>query len=91
MKRLFKIFMWCAVAICMLKACHMNYVCDVVSNIPPEIRNRIIEEHPECMDLDLLAKFWETKGDSLVSEIAQEQEYERELTEYLRNHPEDNN
>ena len=69
----------------------MNYVCDVVDSIPKEIRERIITEHPECANIDLLVKFWETKGDSLVSEIVQEQIYDCELTEYLKLHPEENN
>ena len=51
----------------------------------------IITEHPECANIDLLVKFWETKGDSLVSEIVQEQIYDCELTEYLKLHPEENN
>ena len=74
-----------------LKACRLNYVCDVVDSIPKEIRERIITEHPECANIDLLVKFWETKGDSLVSEIVQEQIYDCELTEYLKLHPEENN
>ena len=66
-------------------------LCVRCSRIPKEIRERIITEHPECANIDLLVKFWETKGDSLVSEIVQEQIYDCELTEYLKLHPEENN
>lgn len=81
----------CVIVILTLKACRLNYVCDVVDSIPKEIRERIITEHPECANIDLLVKFWETIGDSLVSEIAKEQIYDCELTEYLKLHPEENN
>ena len=79
-----------AAAILMLKACQMEYACNVVDSIPEEIRERIIAENPECSDIDALAAYWLTNGDSLVAEIEAEQEYERELEEYLSNHPEDN-
>lgn len=81
------------VAICvvvMSKACQMEYACNVVDSIPCEIRERIIEENPECVNIDVLAEYWIANGDSLVAEIEAEQEYERELEEYLSNHPEDN-
>lgn len=80
------------VAICVIvmpKACQMEYACDVVDSIPSEIRERIVEENPECVNVDVLAEYWIAKGDSLVAEIAAEQEYERELEEYLNNHPEE--
>ncbi len=79
------------VAICvvvMSKACQMEYACNVVDSIPCEIRERIIEENPECVNIDVLAEYWIANGDSLVAEIEAEQEYERELEEYLSNHPE---
>ena len=91
MKKLFKIIVGCVIVVLTLKTCHLNYVCDVVDSIPKEIRERIVTEHPECADIDLLVKFWETKGDSLVSEIVQEQIYDCELIEYLKHHPEENN
>ena len=91
MKKIFKVIVGCVIVILTLKACRLNYVCDVVDSIPKEIRERIITEHPECANIDLLVKFWETKGDSLVSEIVQEQIYDCELTEYLKLHPEENN
>ena len=74
----------------MSKACQMEYACNVVDSIPCEIRERIIEENPECVNIDVLAEYWIANGDSLVAEIEAEQEYERELEEYLSNHPEDN-
>lgn len=80
------------VAICvvvMSKACQMEYACNVVDSIPCEIRERIIEENPECVNIDVLAEYWIANGDSLVAEIEAEQEYERELEEYLSNHPEE--
>ena len=80
------------VAICivvMSKACQMEYACNVVDSIPCEIRERIIEENPECVNIDVLAEYWIANGDSLVVEIEAEQEYERELEEYLSNHPEE--
>lgn len=79
------------VAICvvvMSKACQMEYACNVVDSIPCEIRERIIEENPECVNIDVLAEYWIANGDSLVAVIEAEQEYERELEEYLSNHPE---
>ena len=91
MKKIFKVIVGCVIVILTLKACRLNYVCDVVDSIPKEIRERIITEHPECANIDLLVKFWETKGDSLVSEIAKEQIYDCELTESLKLHPEENN
>ena len=91
MKKIFYVIVVCVIVKLTLKACRLNYVCDVVDSIPKEIRERIITEHPECANIDLLVKFWETKGDSLVSEIVQEQIYDCELTEYLKLHPEENN
>ena len=78
-----------AAAVFMLKACQMEYACNVVDSIPCEIRERIIEENPECVNIDVLAEYWIANGDSLVAEIETEQEYERELEEYLSNHPEE--
>lgn len=80
-----KIIAGCAFAIFMIKACQMDYTCNVVDSIPYEIRERIIAEHPECVDIDVLADFWITKGDSLVAEIAKEQE----LEEYWATLPEE--
>ena len=82
----------------------MHWKCTAVKNVSNEkdiqsnrgmcycyTNIKIITEHPECANIDLLVKFWETKGDSLVSEIAKEQIYDCELTEYLKLHPEENN
>ena len=93
MKRFCKIILGIALTILMVRACQMEYVCDVVDSIPPEIKERILNHHPECVDIDVLADFWVNKGDSIVAEIIAEQEYERELKEYLQQHPEewDNN
>lgn len=74
--------------ILMVRACQMEYVCDVVDSIPPEIRERILNNHPECVDIDVLADFWVNKGDSIVAEIVAEQEYERELQDYIKNNNE---
>lgn len=60
MKKIFKVIVGCVIVILTLKACRLNYVCDVVDSIPKEIRERIITEHPECANIDLLVKFWET-------------------------------
>lgn len=90
MKKIFKVIVGCVIVILTLKACRLNYVCDVVDSIPKEIRAHNYRAS-ECANIDLLVKFWETKGDSLVSEIAKEQIYDCELTEYLKLHPEENN
>lgn len=89
MKEIGKVIMWVSFMALMVKACHMNYICDVVDSIPEEIRERIIEENPRCVDVDVLAEYWKTKGDSLILEIAAEQEYEREWGEYIKAHPEE--
>ena len=86
MKKILKTVFSIILVLLMIRACQMEYVCDVVDSIPKEIQNRIIESHPECADIDLLAEFWIEKGDSIVAEIAAEQEYERELQEYLETH-----
>ena len=91
MNKIFNVIVGCVIGILTFQACRVNYVCDVVDSIPKVIRERIITEHPECANIELLVKFWETKGDSLVSEIVQEQIYDCELTEYLKLHPEENN
>lgn len=93
MKQICKITLGIVLAAMMMRACQMEYVCDVVDSIPPEIRERILNDHPECVDIDVLADFWVNKGDSIVTEIVAEQEYERDLREYLQQHPEewDNN
>lgn len=85
MKQICKIILGIVLAAMMMRACQMEYVCDVVDSIPPEIRERILNDHPECVDIDVLADFWVNKGDSIVAEIVAEQEYERELQEYLKN------
>ena len=69
MKKIFKVIVGCVIVILTLKACRLNYVCDVVDSIPKEIRERIITEHPECANIDLLVKFWETIGDSLFLKL----------------------
>lgn len=83
--KLLKYILIAVSAVFMLKACQMEYTCNVVDSIPEEIRERIIAENPECSDIDILAEYWLTNGDSLVAEIEAEQEYERELEEYLNN------
>lgn len=88
MKRFCKIILGIALTILMVRACQMEYVCDVVDSIPPEIRERILNNHPECVDIDVLADFWVNKGDSIVAEIVAEQEYERELQDYIKNNNE---
>lgn len=88
MKRFCKIILGIALIILMVRACQMEYVCDVVDSIPPEIRERILNNHPECVDIDVLADFWVNKGDSIVAEIVAEQEYERELQDYIKNNNE---
>lgn len=88
MKRFCKIILGIALTILMVRACQMEYVCDVVDSIPPEIRERILNNHPECVDIDVLADFWANKGDSIVAEIIAEQEYERELQDYIKNNNE---
>ena len=59
MKKIFKVIVGCVIVILTLKACRLNYVCDVVDSIPKEIRERIITEHPECANIDLLVKLKE--------------------------------
>lgn len=88
MKRFYKIILGIALTILMVRACQMEYVCDVVDSIPPEIKERILDHHPECVDIDVLADFWVNKGDSIVAEIVAEQEYERELQDYIKNNNE---
>ena len=83
--KLLKYILIAVSAVFMLKACQMEYACNVVDSIPCEIRERIIEENPECVNIDVLAEYWIANGDSLVAEIEAEQEYERELEEYLNN------
>ena len=51
MKKIFKVIVGCVIVILTLKACRLNYVCDVVDSIPKEIRERIITEHPECANI----------------------------------------
>lgn len=85
MKQICKIVLGIVLVVMIIRACQMEYVCDVVDSIPPEIRERILNDHPECVDIDVLADFWVNKGDSIVAEIVAEQEYERELQEYLKN------
>lgn len=85
MKRICKIVLGIVLAILMVRACQMEYVCDVVDSIPHDIKERILNDHPECVDIDVLADFWVNKGDSIVAEIVAEQEYERELQDYIKN------
>lgn len=93
MNKIFKAAFAIIFILIMVKACRMEYVCNIVDSIPPHIKERILAHHPECADIDVLADFWINKGDSIVSEIVEEQKYERELKEYLQQHPEewDNN
>nr|DAK92079.1 MAG TPA: BLM protein [Caudoviricetes sp.] len=93
MKQICKIVLGIVLAVMIIRACQMEYVCDVVDSIPYDIKERILNDHPECADIDVLADFWVNKGDSIVAEIVAEQEYEKELREYLQQHPEewDNN
>ena len=88
MKQFCKIILGIALTILMIRACQMEYACDVVESIPPEIKERILDHHPECVDIDVLADFWVNKGDSIVDEIVAEQEYERELQDYIKNNNE---
>lgn len=85
MKQFCKIILGIALTILMIRACQMEYACDVVESIPPEIKERILDHHPECVDIDVLADFWVNKGDSIVDEIVAEQEYEQELQDYINN------
>ena len=78
-KRALKAIVFTLFAIVMLRACMLEYYCNIVDTIPDEIKERIIHEHPECVEIKNLAEFWIEHGDSLVSEIAMEQEYELEL------------
>lgn len=87
MKHFVKIVLGIALSIMMVRACQKEYVCDVVDSIPSDIKEQIIRNHPECVDIDILAEYWTSKGDSIVAEMVAEQEYERDLTEYLRKHP----
>lgn len=93
MKQICKIVLGIVLVVMIIRACQMEYVCDVVDSIPHDIKERILNDHPECVDIDVLADFWINKGDSIVAEIVAEQEYEKELREYLQQHPEewDNN
>ena len=43
MKKIFKVIVGCVIVILTLKACRLNYVCDVVDSIPKEIREKIFE------------------------------------------------
>lgn len=85
MKQICKIVLGIVLVVMIIRACQMEYVCDVVDSIPHDIKERILNDHPECVDIDVLADFWVNKGDSIVAEIVAEQEYERELQEYLKN------
>lgn len=85
MKQICKIVLGIVLVVMIIRACQMEYVCDVVDSIPHDIKERILNDHPECVDIDVLADFWINKGDSIVAEIVAEQEYDRELQEYLKN------
>lgn len=88
MKQICKIVLGIVLAVMIIRACQMEYVCDVVDSIPHDIKERILNDHPECVDIDVLADFWVNKGDSIVAEIVAEQEYERELQDYIKNNNE---
>ena len=88
MKQICKIVLGIVLVIMIIRACQMEYVCDVVDSIPHDIKERILNDHPECVDIDVLADFWVNKGDSIVAEIVAEQEYERELQDYIKNNNE---
>lgn len=76
--KILKIMGLVSFGVVLFKACQMNYISDVVDSIPAEIRLRIIDENPQCRNMDTLAEYWQTKGDSLVDAIAKEQECARE-------------
>lgn len=88
MKQICKIVLGIVLVVMIIRACQMEYVCDVVDSIPHDIKERILNDHPECVDIDVLADFWVNKGDSIVAEIVAEQEYERELQDYIKNNNE---
>lgn len=88
MKLICKIVLGIVLVVMIIRACQMEYVCDVVDSIPHDIKERILNDHPECVDIDVLADFWVNKGDSIVAEIVAEQEYERELQDYIKNNNE---
>lgn len=85
MKQICKIVLGIVLVVMIIRACQMEYVCDVVDSIPHDIKERILNDHPECVDIDVLADFWVNKGDSIVDEIVAEQEYEQELQDYINN------
>lgn len=85
MKQICKIVLGIVLVVMIIRACQMEYVCDVVDSIPHDIKERILNDHPECVDIDVLADFWVNKGDSIVAEIVAEQEYEQELQDYINN------
>ena len=80
MVRYLKIAFGLVVVCLVFRACRLEYVCNIVDSIPVEIRERIIEERPECTDIGVLADFWVSKGDSVVEEVAEE----RELEQYIK-------
>ena len=82
MKTILKVCFGLAFLAAITKACEMDYNSSIVDSIPVEIRDRIIEYRPECVNMDLLAKFWIEKGDSVVKFIAAEQEYEENIGTY---------
>lgn len=88
MKQFCKIVLGIVLVVMIIRACQMEYVCDVVDSIPHDIKERILNDHPECVDIDVLADFWVNKGDSIVAEIVAEQEYEQELQDYIKNNNE---
>lgn len=88
MKQICKIVLGIVLVVMIIRACQMEYVCDVVDSIPHDIKERILNDYPECVDIDVLADFWVNKGDSIVAEIVAEQEYERELQDYIKNNNE---
>lgn len=88
MKQICKIVLGIVLVVMIIRACQMEYVCDVVDSIPHDIKERILNDHPECVDIDVLADFWVNKGDSIVAEIVAEQEYEQELQDYIKNNNE---
>lgn len=85
MKQICKIVLGIVLVVMIIRACQMEYVCNVVDSIPHDIKERILNDHPECVDIDVLADFWVNKGDSIVAEIVAEQEYEQELQDYINN------
>ena len=72
----------------MLKACAMDYKCNVLDSIPEREKEVLFQECPS-RDLSVLSDYYLEHKDRIQADIQADLDYEKEMEEYKINHPEE--